>query len=62
MVDDDDVNEEHLFLSLSSPVERGNTFDWETLLDQQAVATKRRISVKELSPGMKSTAWLLIIF
>lgn len=31
-------------------IERGDNFDWEELLDQEAV--KRRIAVNELDPGM----------
>jgi len=30
--------------------ERGDNFDWEALLDKEAAATKRRISVNELVP------------
>lgn len=32
------------------PEKRADAFDWEALVDQQSTATKRRITVKELSP------------
>ncbi len=43
----------HRFLNIYifSFIERGDTFDWEALVDKEASA-KRRINVNELLPGM----------
>jgi hypothetical protein len=40
-------------LQLFFYLERGDNFDWEALLDKEAAATKRRITVNELVPRMK---------